>query len=256
MELLQATGVLVLLSLLATAAYAVRRRGRIADAETLAAALEGSVLATVAPPVSPADLPALEDGTAASADFDRLGRAVVEGLGRESVHTVVVTGVRPHRDNGWLGANVAVALAREGEEVLLIDGRLGDRDRGSLTGEPDSPGLYEVLQGVGLDRALTRGPVDRLSVLPAGDPGSLPTSRIVESRFGSLTDQAVHRFGVVVVLAPALSLGEAAAVMATDGAVLLAVPSGTASAREVSEQAERLRGRAVPVVGAVLVARR
>lgn len=229
-----------------------RGRGR-TDSAAVEAALGARVLGQVAEPLTPSALPALDEGTAAADAFDELGRSVRAALGDPTAcQTVVVTGPVPHDDNAWLGANIAIALARDGHDVLLVDGRLADRDRRPVTPGPETPGLYEVLQGVGLERAISPGPVGRLSVLPAGHAGSVPTARIVESRFASLSDQATGRFETVVVLGPALSSGGDAAVMARNGGVLLAVPPHM-SPRQLADCSRRLREQRVPLVGAVLV---
>jgi Mrp family chromosome partitioning ATPase len=246
---------LALAGLLGLGGVGLARRGARSDRAAVETVLETTVLGEVAEPLTLSALPALEVGTAAATAFDQLGRSVRDALGAdEACHTVVVTGPLPHDDNAWLGANIAIALARRGQEVLLVDGRLSDRDRRPMTPGPEAPGLYDVLQGVRLERAISPGPVDRLSVLPAGDAGAVPTTRIVESRFASLTDEAGGRFETVVVLGPALSTGRDSAVMARTGAVLLAV-APSVSPRELAACGQRLREQSVPLVGAVLVGR-
>lgn len=233
-------------------------RGARTDPSAVETALGTTVLGEVDAPRTASALPALDVGTPDAAAFDDLGRSVREAFDRDSDSaTVVVTGALPDEDNAWLGANIAVALARGGQEVLLVDGRLSGRgrDRRPMASGPETPGLYEVLQGVRLERATRPGPAERLTVLPAGGGSSVPTSRIVESRFASLTDQAGSRFETVVVLGPALSSGQEAAVMARSGWVLLGVPPSV-SPRELAECGRRLREQRTRLVGAVLVGHR
>jgi Mrp family chromosome partitioning ATPase len=200
-------------------------------------------------------LPAIYEGTEAAAAFRGLRHALEAAASSQPVRKIVVTGVRPDDANVWLGANLAIALAHSGSRVLLVDGRLGDRHGRPMAAEPDTPGLYDVLQGVHLARAISPGPVERLAVLPAGNAGGAPVERIMERRFSTLTAEATDLFDIVVVLAPALSVGSDAVVMAVDGAVLLGVRSGSVSAAELREHSMHMRSTGLQLLGSVLFTR-
>jgi len=249
-------GVATLLGLILAAIAAVvrdRLRRRVTNKVALAQALSAPVLATIAPPRDETSLPALYPGTDASNVFRELRLALEAVATDDPVHKIVVTGVVPGDVNVWLGANLAIALAQVDRRVLLIDGRMGDQHGRPIDAAPDSAGLYDVLQNGGLLQAVSQGPVERLAVLPAGDSGGAPTERIVESRFGTITAEAVDKFDVVIVLAPALSEGQDAVVMAVDGSLLLAIPSGKVTVATLREHAMHLRSVGVRLIGSVLL---
>jgi capsular polysaccharide biosynthesis protein len=252
-------GVATLLALaLATTAAVVRdrRHRRVTSKDALESALSAPVLATVVPPRVATSLPALYPGTDAADVFRRLRIALEAAAAGDPVHKIVIAGVRPSDVNVWLGANLAIALAQVDRTVLLIDGRLGDTHGRSIDAPPDTPGLYDVLQGEPLRNAISPGPVDRLSVLPPGTAGGASYERLIESRFADLAKEATTEFDVVVVLAPALSEGQDAVLMAVDGSLLLAAPAGRTSVASLREHAMHLRSVGVRLIGSVLIDRR
>ncbi len=249
-------GVATLLGLILAAIAAVvrdRLRRRVTSKAALAEALSAPVLATIAPPRDETSLPALYPGTDASNVFRKLRLALEAVATDDPVHKIVVTGVVPGDVNVWLGANLAIALAQVDRRVLLIDGRMGEQRGRPIDAMPDSAGLFDVLQHGGLLQAVSQGPVERLAVLPAGDSGGAPTERMVESRFGTITAEAVDRFDVVIVIAPALSEGQDAVVMAVDGSLLLAIPTAKVTASSLREHAMHLRSVGVRLIGSVLL---
>lgn len=249
-------GVATLLGLvLATIAAVVRDRlrRRVTNRLALSDALSAPVLATIAPPRDETSLPALYPGTDASNVFRELRLALEAVATDDPVHKIVVTGVVPGDVNVWLGANLAIALAQVDRRVLLIDGRMGDQHGRPIEAAPNTPGLFDVLQGERLLQAVSQGPVERLAVLPAGDSGGAPTERMIESRFGTVTAEAVDQFDVVIVLAPALSEGQDAVVMAVDGSLLLAIPSGKVTEATLREHTMHLRSVGVRLIGSVLL---
>ena len=249
-------GVATLLGLVLAAIAAVvrdRLHRRVTRGVALGEALGAPVLATIAPPRDETSLPALYPGTDAANVFRELRLALEAVATDDPVHKIVVTGAVPGDVNVWLGANLAIALAQVDRRVLLIDGRMGDQHGRPIEAAPDTPGLFDVLQGERLLQAVSQGPVERLAVLPAGDSGGAPTERIVESRFGTVTAEAVDRFDVVIVLAPALSEGQDAVVMAVDGSLLLAVPSGKVTVATLREHSRHLRSVGVRLIGSVLL---
>ena len=249
-------GVATLLGLVLAAIAAVvrdRLRRRVTNKVALSDALSAPVLATIAPPRDETSLPALYPGTDASNVFRELRLALEAVATDDPVHKIVVTGVVPGDVNVWLGANLAIALAQVDRRVLLIDGRMGDQHGRPIDAAPDTAGLYDVLQNGGLLQAVSQGPVERLAVLPPGDSGGAPTERIVESRFSTITAEAVNQFDVVIVLAPALSEGQDAVVMAVDGSLLLAIPTGKVTVATLREHAMHLRSVGVRLIGSVLL---
>ena len=258
-NLLLGIGVGVVLAVLLAVCAAVlrdRRAAAIGDAVEVEQLAEAPVLAQVGQPRDPTTLPALYPGTSAAEVFRGLRIALEAEASRDPVRTVVVTGLRAGDVNVWLGANLAVSLASVDRRVLLVDGRVGDREGRPIAAAPQTAGLYDVLTGVPLSEALSQGPVPDLTVLPAGDWGGEPADTLVETRFATVMEEAAARFDVVVVLAPALDQGDDARVMAARGSLILAVPEHGVSQGELRQHVGRLRSVGVRLLGVVLVGRR
>jgi succinoglycan biosynthesis transport protein ExoP len=252
-------GVATLVGLALAGAAAVlrdRQRRRITNGAILSDALSAPVLATVAPPRVATSLPALYPGTEAANVFRDLRIALEAQAMGEPVRKLVVAGARHSDVNVWLAANLAIALAQVDRKVLLIDGRIGDGSGRSIEAPPDTPGLFDVLQGEPLENAVSPGPVDRLSVLPPGKAGGVSHERMVESRFAELSKEATQSYDVVVVIAPALSESQDAVVMAVDGSLLLAVTAGRDLVGSLRAHAMALRSVGVRLLGAVLIDRK
>lgn len=233
-----------------------RRSAGVGDACEVAQLTDAPVLARVARPRDPTTLPALYPGTAAAEVFRELRIALEAAASSEPARVVVVSGLRSGDVNVWLGANLAVSLAGVERRVLLVDGRLGDREGRPIAAAPQTSGLYDVLNGEPLAEALSAGPVENLTVLPAGEWGGEPSDTLLETRFAHAMAQAASRFDVVVVLAPPLDAGDDARVMAARGSLILAVPETGVSQRELHHQVSRVRSVGGRLLGVVLVGRR
>ncbi|WP_460835849.1 hypothetical protein [Nocardioides hungaricus] len=229
-----------------------RRTAGIGDACEVEQLADAPVLLHLSPPKDPTSLPALYPGTAAADVFRQLRVALEAAASSDPVSLVVVSGLRPGDVDVWLGANLAISLATVQRRALLVDGRIGDAGS-AIEGGPDTIGLYDVLDGAPLVDALSPGPVDRLTVLPAGEWGGEPAETLLETRFAAVMAEAATRFDVVVVLAPPLDAGDDARVMAAGGSLLLAVPDTGVSQRELRRHLGRVRSVGVRLLGVVLV---
>ncbi|MFC6045355.1 Wzz/FepE/Etk N-terminal domain-containing protein [Nocardioides hankookensis] len=257
-SILLGAGVSVVLALVLAICGAVLRERRTAglgDAAEVEHLVGAPVLAALSPPKDPTTVPALYPGTAAADVFRRLRIGLEAEASSDPVSLVVVADVTDGDVSVWLGANLAVSLANVHRRVLLVDGRVGDQE-GSPIAAPETIGLYDVLTGADLDDALSAGPVDNLSVLPAGEWGGESAETLLETRFAAAMTQATERFDVVVVLAPSLSACEDARIMAAGGSLVLAVPDSGVSPQEIRRHASRIRAVGVRLLGVVLVGKR
>ncbi|WP_300961992.1 Wzz/FepE/Etk N-terminal domain-containing protein [Nocardioides abyssi] len=258
-NLLLAIGGGAALALVLTVVAAVardRRTATVDDGAVLEDATGAPLLAHVGVPRDATTLPALYPGTAAADVFRQLRIALEAQAAGDPVSRVVVAGVTPGEVNVWLGANLAISLANVGRTVLLVDGRIGPRHGRPIAAEPDTPGLFDVLAGTELSRAVSPGPVELLSVLPAGDAGSEPYETMLETVFADKMAEAEAAYDVVIVLAPALESCDDARVMAARGSLLMVVPEGQVSAPALRAHADRVRSVGAGLLGSVLVGRR
>jgi Mrp family chromosome partitioning ATPase len=186
------------------------------------------------------------------ASFRALRIALEFVAARDPLPALVVTSAVPDDTDGWVAANLAVALAQVQHRVLLVDGSLYQPGRHPLLDAPGAPGLADVLQGAETEPLVRSGPVPGLYVLPAGQVSD-DAAQLVETRFGELLLGWSRSFDVVVVDAPAVSVSDDARVMSVAGAVLLTVPAGRVAPRTLRDTAASLRVVNARVAGAVLV---
>ena len=111
-----------------------------------------------------------------------------------------------------------------------------------------------MLNGADLDRAVSPGPVELLSVLPSGTWTEDPPV-YYEDAFDGVMAEAAARFDVVVVLAPPLDLADDARQMAVAGSLLLAVPEGGVSMSVLRSYTTRVRTAGGRILGVVLIGR-
>jgi capsular polysaccharide biosynthesis protein len=247
-------GVLIALGLAVVGAVSRDRRTHtVDDAAGVEEAATAPLLAHLVPPEDLTAMPALTPGTA-DADMFRHLRLALQAQAAVGSSRVVVAGITSGDVNVWIGANVAIALARTGRRVLLVDGRMGERFGVPVEDAPNTPGLYDVMMGAALESAVSPGPVDLLRVLPAGTWGEEPVAGLIARRFTAVMDVAAADFEHVVVLGPPLEICDDSRLMAADASMVVALVAGSVSATALRAHADRVRALAGRLLGVVLVA--
>jgi Mrp family chromosome partitioning ATPase len=145
--------------------------------------------------------------------------------------------------------HLALALSpQEGRPVLLVDGDPRTAGSSKALAWPPEPGLSDALAGaVGLEEVIGHTGLDNLSFLPPGSqlaalPGLLAGRQLAEMMRALLARQPA---GLVVIDAPPLLSGIAAAALAAyAGQVLLLVRAGSTSQQALDESLRRLGERA------------
>ena len=257
-SLLLAAGVAVALALLLSVCGALLRERRtvgLGDTADIEEMVDAPVLATLATPKDPTTLPALYPGTAAADVFRHLRVRLEAEASSDPVSLLVVAGVVGGDVSVWLGANLAVSLANVHRRVLLVDGRVGGQESSPIAA-PGTLGLYDVLTGADLGDALSAGPVENLTVLPAGEWGGESAETLLETRFADVMIQATERFDIVVVLAPSLSACEDARIMAAGGSLVLAIPDGGVSPQALRNHVDYIRAVGVRLLGVTVIGKR
>lgn len=187
--------------------------------------------------------------------FRRLRNDVVAAM-HESSQVILVTGASGGHASGAVAANLAAALARTEERVVLLCADMRSADAASLLGVPVHPGLSDVL----LERLPAASVVHGssaapgLSVLSPGADGALAGDRLqteaMEQLVVSLREVATY----VVVEAPPTSSGaDAQALAQLVDAAILVVESRRTLREEILEGALQIDRMATPLLGVVIV---
>ncbi|WP_300460679.1 hypothetical protein, partial [uncultured Nocardioides sp.] len=231
-----------------------RRTYTVSSAATVEEVIDLPVLAHIQPPREPGLL-AMYAGTPDADVFRRLRISIEAEASDEPASLVVVTGVGDGDLNAWLAANLAISTAQVGRRTLLVDARMGAGAARQTGTEPGTPGLYEVLRGTPLVRALSPGPVHGLDVLPSGSWGAESHAQLLETSFASMAEEAQEHFDVVVVIASPTTVNDDAVTMGARGAVVLAVPEGALSPEQLRRTSYRIGAVGARLLGTVLVGR-
>ena len=191
--------------------------------------------------------------------------------GKPQTRTIMVTSGVGGEGKSTTAANLAVALARAGRRVVLIDFDLRGAHLHRLFAVSEAPGLTDVaLRDVELDDALVDVPLidlsapsqngqspsrreGKLQVLPVGrsldDPDQLRPELVV----GRIVDALENRADVVLIdAAPLLPTGEAIALSASVDAILLVVRLNALPSQALDEVARILSASPAAKLGFVL----
>jgi len=179
-------------------------------------------------------------------EFARLDRSVV---------TIVVTSAIEEEGKSTTAANLAVALARSGQRVALVDLDLRRPTQAALFGI-ESRGLTAVALGhVSLHEAVVdveHGGDGRLLLLPSGpvppDPGEFVATEAVRDIIGELRDGADT---VLIDAPPSLRVGDPLTLSARADAVLVVSRLGEVRRQMLNDLARQLATVPTPVLGFV-----
>jgi Mrp family chromosome partitioning ATPase len=211
------------------------------------------------------ELPVLEYPTSASAESFRFAATAldlsVRRLGESEVsrasnpHTYLVTSPGPQEGKTVLTANLALAAARKGRSVLVIDADFGNQRLSELLrGEHmDGPGITEVVES-GLDLAtgtFSLGPPGPLDVMSRGkrptngpDFFSLPATHAFIAKVGKLYD-------IVLIDGPPMLHVAYTSILAQYVGYVVVVTRHGGSVTRLEDLAQRLELVGTPLAGYV-----
>ncbi len=207
-------------------------------------------LATLSAPASPA------------AEAYRRLRANLMSAGRDGeapLRTLLVAAASPSADKSQVAANLAVAFAKVGKRVILVDCDLRHPALHSLFGVPNATGVSSALRR---DESLPDAAplpmqdteVAGLRLLTSGPQADAPADLLASPAMHRLVDRLAAEADIVLFDAPPVTVATDASELATqvDG-VLLVVTAGLTKRDDAAAARQMLSQVGARIVGAALV---
>jgi Mrp family chromosome partitioning ATPase/capsular polysaccharide biosynthesis protein len=220
-----------------------------------AGSLAGVAIATTASP----------DGQAAEA-VRALRTTLIAVAAREDLRTLLVAGADDSVSAGRIAAELGVALAESGRQVVVMAADMRGSSLPQIFGLSGSTGLSELLTDGGDPEALTRQPKQaggvalpdsvarRLRVLPAGRPAARALSVLDSGALIDLLHTLREAYGFVLLDSPPAAVAADVFSLAAhvDGVIVLAREARTRG-RTVQDLRHRLDQVGAVIVGGVLI---
>lgn len=181
---------------------------------------------------------------------------IVECMSREeALKAILLTGSRPREGKSTSACNLAVALARGGARVALLDADLRRGVQHLFFVIPNEAGLSAYLQGSveTSEGAIRPTEVSTLSLLPSGPYPEDPIPFLRCERFKALLGELRDKFDYVIIDAPpVLDLADALILAPLSDGILLTLAAGETEKGEVTEAKRRLRAAGGKIRGCLL----
>lgn len=198
---------------------------------------------------------ALNPASAAADKYRRLKTGIEWSCRDEGIKTIAIASAEPGEGKSTTSSNIALAYARAGRRVLLVDTDLRSPAQHRIFELANDTGLSTALAtggGDGLDGIAQRTAYPNLQVVCAGPLPPNPSELLESEGLRELLQAAKARYDVVIVDTTSMAAASDAMSVADrcDGAVLV-IRRGKTKLGAVLKAKETLASGRVKVVGAV-----
>ncbi|MQA29572.1 MAG: polysaccharide biosynthesis tyrosine autokinase [Luteitalea sp.] len=186
--------------------------------------------------------------------FRAVRTSVLFSSTENSPRTLMVTSTGPNEGKTTVAANLAIALAQAGQQVVLIDADLRRPRVHTVFGQPQEPGLSNVLTGLtSAADALRTTNVSGMWLLPAGSSVPNPADLLGSARFKTFL-QALGKQceWVIIDSPPVLAVTDASLIAHLSSGVLFVVGADKTNRHAAQAALERLDAARAPFLGGVL----
>jgi capsular exopolysaccharide synthesis family protein len=168
--------------------------------------------------------------------------------------SILVTSAQPGEGKTTTASNLAIAFARAGQKVLLVDADLRQPAVHTAFGFPMTPGLSDHLLGnKPFDQVVRKTTIPDLSVLTSGEIPSNPSEVLGSKMFTDFISEAERRFEILVLDTPPLLAVTDASILATEvDRLILVVSSGRTEVKALEAAKDMLESVDTKITGAVL----
>jgi capsular exopolysaccharide synthesis family protein len=168
------------------------------------------------------------------------------------VRTLLVTSPDDGDGKTTTAANLAIALAQDGQRVILVDADLRKAGLSKLLNVGKGVGLTDVITGHAELESALQDHRDLFAVLPAGPLPPNPSEMLGSERMAVILEQLAERADIVVIdAAPVLPVTDAVVLSAVVDGTALVVRHAHSERGAVAESGRRLNGVGAHLVGFV-----
>jgi capsular exopolysaccharide synthesis family protein len=166
---------------------------------------------------------------------------------------ILLTSPLPGEGKTVTSLNLAIALARDGRNVLLVDADMRKGCCHNRLGLPNNRGLSNVLTGgLSLQEGIQETSVSGLSLLSRGVPPPNPTELLGSRRMKEILGELRQWFEFILIdCSPVVAISDAAILsVATDGVLLVfdAQTTSTVHAQKAVDRLDTVRARLLGVI--------
>jgi capsular exopolysaccharide synthesis family protein len=192
--------------------------------------------------------------SAAAETYRRLRTNLTVSTVDLGLRSIVVSSAVPAEGKTLVVANLGLAFAQAGADVVLVDADMRQSRLAQVLGIEATEGLSDVVAGdVALETALHRHHELPLEVLASGSAPPDPSALLGSQRCAAVLDALTRRARVVICDTPALlAVGDAAVLARLASAVVLVARVGTTRADRFDVAADSLRAVGKQPLGIVL----
>ncbi len=166
---------------------------------------------------------------------------------------VLLTSSRAGEGKTTTGCGLAVALARAGLKVLLVDGDLRRASLSRLLSATDRPGLTDLADGTPKEKCIARTRVAGLDLLPCGTTRPNPAEILNrESLIGAIESIRADYNWIICDAPPVLAVADAAILCRLADSVLVIIGANSTPFGSVRASLEQLAAVGAKVRGLVL----
>lgn len=168
-------------------------------------------------------------------------------------NALAIVGSVESEGRSYLAANLAVACAQAGENVLLVDANFRSPRQHEIFGIENDTGLSTILAGHRHSEAILRvSDLSGVFLLSAGPVPPNPLELLMRPAWQDFLNMARSNFDMLIIDTPALSCGQDAVFVALKaGAALVVARTGVTPVKALATAVKILEHARVPMVGTI-----
>lgn len=173
----------------------------------------------------------------------------------KEIRSILITSSKPNEGKSLVAVNLAIAMAKTGQTVLLIDGDLRKPDIHTFLELSNDLGLYNILsENLNYKDVLKKSRLEEnLHILTSGKITSNPAELLANKRMSGFLEEVSNIYDFVIINSPSLGALSDATILSTivDG-IMLVCAAGETNVEEVKKGKELLKEVAPNILGVVL----